>query len=69
MPEGVEMTAGSKTFAAVNTKLVIWPDKLYLDMSTDPVSVKKLGATLTATGATVTIRIPLSELGKAGMQS
>lgn len=27
-----ELTAGEKQFAVVNTKLVIWPDKLYLDL-------------------------------------
>lgn len=66
MPEDVEMTAGAKTFAAVNTKLVIWPDKLYLDMSTEPVSVKKLGATLEATGATVAVT-EVEESGKVSM--
>ena len=53
MPEGVEMTAGAKSFAAVNTKLVIWPDKVYLDLNTR--TVKPLGAALEATGATVAV--------------
>lgn len=43
------VTAGEKQFAAVNTKLVIWPDKVYLDMN--ELSVKPLGATATATKA------------------
>ena len=45
----------TRQFAAVNTRLVIWPDKKYLDMSTEPASVKELGATLEATGATVAV--------------
>ena len=53
MPEGVAFTAGAKQFAAVNTKLVIWPDKVYLDLTTN--SVKPLGATLEAAGAVVEV--------------
>ena len=37
-----QVTAGEKQFAVVNTKMVIWPDKVYLDM-TDK-KVKPLGA-------------------------
>ena len=37
-----EVTAGEKQFAVVNTKLVIWPDKVYLDLTNQ--SVKPLGA-------------------------
>lgn len=68
LPEGVEMTAGAKQFAAVNTKLVIWPDKVYLDMSTEPSSVKPLGAKLTATGATVAVE-EVTKDGKVSMNT
>ena len=43
---------GEKQFAVVNTKLVIWPDKRYLDLST--LTVKEMGASAEATGATFT---------------
>lgn len=43
------VTAGEKQFATVNTKLVIWPDKVYLDLN--EMTVKPLGATATATQA------------------
>lgn len=46
------VTAGAKQFAVVNTKLVIWPDKKYLDIET--LTVKDMEATLTGTGATFT---------------
>lgn len=46
------VTAGEKQFAAVNTKMVIWPDKVYLDIPTG--TVKPLGASMTGTGATFT---------------
>ena len=41
-----KVTPGAKQFAVVNTKLVIWPDKVYLDMTTQ--TVKPLGAKATA---------------------
>lgn len=46
------VTEGEKQFAAVNTKMVIWPDKVYLDMQTN--TVQPLGADMTGTGATFT---------------
>lgn len=46
------VTEGAKQFAVVNTKMVIWPDKVYLDMQ--DMTVKPLGASLTGTGATFT---------------
>lgn len=46
------VTAGEKQFAVVNTKMVIWPDKVYLDMKDR--SVKPLAATLTGSKATFT---------------
>lgn len=45
------VTAGAKQFAAVNTKLVIWPDKKYLDLN--QLTVSSLGATATATQAVI----------------
>jgi hypothetical protein len=45
------VTAGSKQFAVVNTKLVIWPDKVYLDVENK--TVVPLGAAVT-TKATFT---------------
>lgn len=47
-----QVTAGEKQFAVVNTKMVIWPDKVYLDMSSR--QVKPLGAELTGSKATFT---------------
>ena len=46
------VTAGAKQFAVVNTKLVIWPDKVYLDLNTE--TVKPLSASLSGVGATFT---------------
>lgn len=46
------VTAGKKQFAVVNTKMVIWPDKVYLDINDK--SVKPLAATLTGSKATFT---------------
>ena len=43
-----QVTAGEKQFAVVNTKMIIWPDKVYLDM-TDK-KVKPLGAKAEVTG-------------------
>ena len=61
-----QVTAGEKQFATINTRLVIWPDQVYLDMSllTDEVMesgnipegvIKKLGAKAEATEATVAV--------------
>ena len=47
-----EVTAGEKQFAVVNTKLVIWPDKVYLDLTNQ--SVKPLGAKAQGTGGSFT---------------
>lgn len=46
------VTAGEKQFAVVNTKMVIWPDKVYLDLTDN--TVKPLGASITGTGGTFT---------------
>jgi len=46
------VTAGEKQFAVVNTKLVIWPDKKYLDMADS--TLHNLGAVGEQTGATFT---------------
>lgn len=40
---------GEKQFAVVNSKLVIWPDKKYLDMNT--MIIKDLGASISGDGA------------------
>lgn len=47
-----KVSAGEKQFAVVNTKMVIWPDKVYLDMTSR--EVKPLGAKLTGSKATFT---------------
>lgn len=46
------VTAGAKQFAVVNTKMVIWPDKVYLDMKTR--TVKPLADAMTGSGAAFT---------------
>lgn len=46
------LTAGAKQFAAVNSKLVIWPDKVYLDLESK--TVKPLGAKLTLSARSCT---------------
>nr|DAF46466.1 MAG TPA: stabilization protein [Siphoviridae sp. ctdau33] len=46
------VTAGKKQFAVVNTKMVIWPDKVYLDIKDQ--TVKPLAAELTGSGAVFT---------------
>ena len=43
------VTAGEKQFAVVNTKLVIWPDKKYLDLST--LQLYSLGQSASGTAA------------------
>lgn len=47
------VTAGEKQFAVVNTKLVIWPDKKYLDLLTR--ELKPLAASSTGSGATFAV--------------
>lgn len=47
-----QVSAGEKQFAVVNTKMVIWPDKVYLDMKS--LTVKALGASLTGSKASFT---------------
>lgn len=44
-----QVSAGEKQFAVVNTKMVIWPDKVYLDLNSN--TVEPLGAKITGTGA------------------
>ena len=44
-----QVIAGEKQFAVVNTKLVIWPDKVYLDLNSRTMGT--LGASITGTGA------------------
>ena len=46
------VSEGVKQFAVVNTKLVIWPDKKYLDLKT--LTVKDMAATATGTAVTFT---------------
>ncbi len=46
------VTAGEKQFAVVNTKLVIWPDKKYLDLNTS--ALRELGASAEKANAVVT---------------
>ena len=47
-----QVAEGAKQFAVVNTKLVIWPDKKYLDIKT--LEVKSLTAEAKGTGGTFT---------------
>ena len=49
-----QVSAGEKQFAVVNTRMVIWPDKVYLDMNSR--EVKDLGAKLTGSKATFTTK-------------
>lgn len=46
------VTVGAKQFAVVNTKLIIWPDKKYLDINT--LTVGELAATGSGKGASFT---------------
>ena len=43
------VTAGEKQFAVVNTRLVIWPDQVYLDLQSK--ALRPLGAKASGTGA------------------
>ena len=47
-----QVTEGAKQFAVVNTKMVIWPDKVYLDITKK--EVQPLGASLSGGGVTFT---------------
>lgn len=47
-----QVTAGEKQFAVVNTKMVIFPDKVYLDIGTK--EIKPLAAKMSGSGATFT---------------
>lgn len=47
------VTAGEKQFAIVNTKLVIWPDMVYLDLLTR--ELKPLAASASGSGATFAV--------------
>ena len=44
-----QVMAGEKQFAVVNTKLVIWPDKVYLDLNSKTMGT--LGASVSGAGA------------------
>lgn len=46
------VAAGAKQFAVVNTRLVIWPDKVYLDLQSK--TVRPLGASVSGGGAVFT---------------
>lgn len=53
--EGEPLTASPKQFAVVNTKLIIWPDKVYLDMSgSQTPSVKPLAISKTVNNTIIT---------------
>lgn len=47
------VTPGQKQFAVVNTKLVIWPDKVYIDLNNN--SFKHMDESVTAPGADVSV--------------
>lgn len=47
-----QVMEGEKQFAVVNTKMVIWPDKVYLDLNSKKLGT--LGAAIKGTGATFT---------------
>ena len=47
-----QVTAGEKQFAVVNTKMVIWPDKVYLDLNS--LTILPLEAEQSGTGAAFT---------------
>lgn len=66
-----EVTAGEKQFAVVNTKLVIFPDKKYLDLNTATLhdlgaSVEHIGAEFTTDSITMTGVANLTELFSVG---
>ena len=47
------VTEGEKQFAVVNTKMVIWPDKVYLDLTDQ--TVKPMSAKISGTGIKITV--------------
>lgn len=47
------VTPGQKQFAVVNTKLIIWPDKVYIDL--DDNSFNRMDESVTAPGADVSV--------------
>lgn len=66
-----QVAAGEKQFAVVNTRMIIWPDKKYLDMQA--MTVKDLGASADGRGAVFTANTmtvsgwgDLTELFKSG---
>lgn len=72
--DGVDVgavTAGEKQFAVVNTKIVIWPDKVYYDIDSKkiiPLAAKQsgTGATFATNKITVTWDVDLTKHFKAG---
>lgn len=57
------VSPGAKQFAVLSTKLVIWPDKKYLDLQTK--TIHDMGASVTAAGAVFTAN-SLSLTGASG---
>ena len=49
---GITLTTQPKQFAVVNTKLVIWPDKVYIDMSEQTRTLRPLGHKVTGVAGT-----------------
>ncbi|MBQ6552430.1 MAG: hypothetical protein IJL83_02270 [Clostridia bacterium] len=49
---GILLTTQPKQFAVVNTKLVIWPDKVYIDMSEQTRTLRPLGHKVTGVAGT-----------------
>lgn len=47
-----EISPGAKQFAVINTKLVIWPDKKYLDLQSK--TIHNMGSSVSASGAVFT---------------
>ena len=52
---GLTLTTGEKQFAAMYKKLVIFPDKVYIDLDADPMVAYNLEASESVAGATVTV--------------
>ena len=66
-----QVTAGEKQFAVLNTRMVIWPDQVYLDTTTGsvhPLGASVQGADASFTGDTMTVdwNADLHKLFKAG---
>lgn len=51
-PDSLLARDTDKQFAVVNTKLIIWPDKAYVDMTESPMTIRSLGCKATVTGVT-----------------